>query len=179
MVLAGEGSVVGEGLDASVSAGDVVRVRRGHPLRIAASEGSMPTRLLIVSTPTTGQLKGSHVCALDPRASFLKAVESCEINRVANDPRDPSLSVVRVRLGAGQQTSPHRVDVNERYFVTRGVGFVDVGGVHRAVGPGDLVSIPKGVSQRITNTGPDKMEFYAICGSAFRKTDYHEVGADR
>ncbi len=179
VVLAGEGNVVGEGLDAAVRAGDVVRVRRGHPLRVAASEGSMPMRLLIVSTPTTGQLKGSHVCALDPHASFFKAVESCEINQVANDPRDPAVSVVRVRVEVDKGTAPHRVDVNERYFITRGTGFVEVGGVQREVGPGDLISIPKGVCQRISNTGEETMEFYAICASAFRKTDYHEVGGGR
>lgn len=175
VVLAGAGTVGGEGFGAGVGEGDVVRVRRGHRLEVEAE--ASPLRLLIIATTTTGQLGSSHLCKLDERVSFFKQVEGCEINQVANDARDPAVSVVRVRLGAGQQTSPHRVDVNERYFITRGVGFVEVGGVRREVGPGDLVSIPKGVSQRITNTGDDTIEFYAICASAFRKTDYHEVGA--
>ncbi|MEA3397575.1 MAG: cupin domain-containing protein, partial [Chloroflexota bacterium] len=45
----------------------------------------------------------------------------------------------------------------------------------RAVSPGDVVLIPPGVSQRISNTGAGDLMFLCICTPPFRPECYEDL----
>lgn len=175
VVVSGRGHASLGGVDAELSPGDVLRLRRSDELKLCAGGEGGGLRLLMISTPRLGRMKQSHVVKLDESRSFYKQVEGCEINQVANDPRDSAVSIVRARVGVGSRTSPHVVLVNERYFIAKGTGVAELGWSKHPVGPGDLVSIPHGARQLIRNSGTEPLEFYAICTNAFRKADYYEV----
>jgi mannose-6-phosphate isomerase-like protein (cupin superfamily) len=61
----------------------------------------------------------------------------------------------------------------ERYVILEGEGQVEIGGAEaRAVGPLDVIQIPPGESQRITNTGQRDLVFLAICTPRFKPDAY-------
>lgn len=100
--------------------------------------------------------------------------ERCHIIEVANDSGDEQLSIARARVEPGVSTAWHRLQgISERYLVVSGQGRVEVGEHAPApVGPGDVVRIPAGVAQRITNTGDEQLIFYAICTPRFTAEAY-------
>lgn len=100
--------------------------------------------------------------------------ERCFIVEVANDTGDPQLSIARARVEPGVTTAWHRLDgIDERYLIVSGHGQVEVGDLQPAlVGPGDVVRIPAGVAQRITNSGDQQLIFYAMCTPRFDASSY-------
>jgi mannose-6-phosphate isomerase-like protein (cupin superfamily) len=61
----------------------------------------------------------------------------------------------------------------ERYIIISGEGIVEIGGLPPTnVAPGDVVRIPAGVKQRITNTGTTDLVFFCVCTPPFRKEAY-------
>ena len=109
----------------------------------------------------------------DPSAEFFTD-ERCHILETWNDARDPDVSVARARVNPGVTTELHVLDgIVERYLVTQGTGEMELDGKPPvAVGPGDLVFIPAGVTQRVTNTGSADLIFYCICTPAWREGVY-------
>jgi mannose-6-phosphate isomerase-like protein (cupin superfamily) len=103
--------------------------------------------------------------------------EGCSILESWNDPADPEASIARARVVPGAATRPHRLKgVVERYLIVAGQGSVQVGdAASQAVGPGDVVVIPAGVSQRIANTGPADLVFYCICTPRFTPGCYEAL----
>ena len=106
--------------------------------------------------------------------------EGCYIIEVASDAEDEQLSIARARVLPGGTTAWHQLTgVTERYLMISGSGRVEVGDeLCEQVGPGDVVRIPAGVKQRITNTGKDDLIFYAICSPPFAKECYQNVEKD-
>lgn len=100
--------------------------------------------------------------------------ERCYITEVANDDGDTELSVALARIEPGITTAWHKLhDINERYLVISGEGRVELGGCEPVtIGSGDVVRIPAGTSQRITNTGRTDLLFYAVCTPPFRQESY-------
>lgn len=103
--------------------------------------------------------------------------EGCHINELSNAAGDPDLSVARARVGPGQTTRAHRLlDTVERYLIVEGTGVVEIdGGCLGEVGPGDLVVIPAGATQRIRCTGATDLVFYALCTPRFTRACYRDV----
>ena len=101
--------------------------------------------------------------------------ERCHIIEVANDEGDETLSVVRARVEPGVTTAWHWLDgIAERYLIVSGTGVVEVGDeTPAAVAAGDVVRIPPGVRQRITNTSATDLVFYALCTPRYRQSAYH------
>ena len=63
--------------------------------------------------------------------------------------------------------------VDERYLIVNGTGIVKVGILApQNVNPGDVVVIPAGVAQQITNIGNVDLIFYCICTPRFREDCY-------
>jgi mannose-6-phosphate isomerase-like protein (cupin superfamily) len=100
--------------------------------------------------------------------------ERCHIIEVANDSGDEHVSIARARVDAGVTTAWHRLnDISERYIILSGAGLVEVEGIEATqVGPGDVVRIPPGYAQRITNTGDQQLIFYAVCAPPFTEQAY-------
>lgn len=100
--------------------------------------------------------------------------EGCYISEVANDTGDEHISIARARVKPGTTTAWHKlIDVTERYIIVAGQGRVEIGkdkwvGVEK----GDVVRIPAGTRQRISNIGEIDLVFYAVCTPPFYKECY-------
>jgi mannose-6-phosphate isomerase-like protein (cupin superfamily) len=105
--------------------------------------------------------------------------ERCWILESWNTPDDPKLSIARARVEPGVATAWHAVEgTEERYLIVSGTGSVEVGELSPAdVTPGDVVFIPAGMRQRITNTGPSDLVFYALCTPRFDQKAYRDLDA--
>ena len=109
----------------------------------------------------------------DPAQEFYTP-ERCYILELSNSADDEALSIARARVEPGVTTAFHKVvETAERYVILSGEGLVDLEGQDpEAVGMGDVVLIPPGAEQRITNTGDTDLVFLALCTPRFRQERY-------
>jgi len=103
--------------------------------------------------------------------------ERCHILELSNSPLDPGVSIARARVEAGVTTARHRLDgIDERYVMIAGKGRVEIGDHPPAdVGPGDVVRIPAGAVQSITNLGQEDLVFLCICDPRWDRACYEDV----
>lgn len=106
--------------------------------------------------------------------------ERCYITEWLNSSEDEAASIARARIERGVTTRWHRLrGVTERYVILEGCGRVEVGRLDpETVGPGDVVIIPPGVRQRITNKGDSDLLFLAICTPRFEEAIYEDIEGD-
>ena len=105
--------------------------------------------------------------------------ERCFIRELVNDKSIPDFSLAETRVEPGVRTELHSLAVREWYVITLGAGLMEVGdATPRDVGPGDIVIIPAGVSQRITNTGDVDLVFQCVCLPRFTADAYESLEAD-
>ena len=106
-----------------------------------------------------------------------ETAERCFIMEVSGLAEDDQASIARARVAPGTTTAWHRLKgVAERYLIVSGSGRVSVQGVEPTdVGPGDVVRIPVGIPQRITNIGSTDLIFYCICTPPFRGECYESL----
>ena len=118
----------------------------------------------------------SAVLRPSPDMEFYTA-ERCHILEMSNSTADEQLSIARARVEPGVSTAFHSVrDTAERYVVLEGQGEVEIGKKSpEPVRAGDVVLIPPGMSQRITNTGSEDLIFLAICTPRFRIENYRDT----
>lgn len=104
--------------------------------------------------------------------------ERCFILELSNSDADDKMSIARARVEPGVTTQLHRlVGVEERYLVVAGRGRMEVGELEpREVGPGDVVLIPAGVAQRITNIAEEDLVFLCVCTPRFFPECYEALG---
>ncbi len=109
-------------------------------------------------------------------AKEFRTEERCFIFESLNGSND-CLSVARARVQPGITTHWHAVNGTvERYIVAEGKGRVEVGDLESEdVGAGDVVLIPAGVRQRITNTGSTDLVFYCVCTPPFEQKNYQDL----
>lgn len=102
--------------------------------------------------------------------------ERCFILERWNDASDIDVSLARARVEPGVTTALHSLSVDERYVVLRGRGRMEVEGLAPTpIGSGDVVLVPAGQRQRVTNTGDDDLIFLCICTPRFEPRHYrHE-----
>lgn len=101
--------------------------------------------------------------------------EGCFILEMSNSETDPDVSIARARVRPGVTTQWHRLTgVSERYVILEGHGRMETGDAEPSeLGPGDVVHIPAGVSQRITNlSNSSDLIFLAICSPRFQAECY-------
>ena len=112
----------------------------------------------------------------DPGSEF-PTDERCAVLESWNRPQDAAASIARARVAPGVATRAHRLrGVVERYVIVEGQGAVVVGeAAEKSVGPGDVVVIPAGVSQRIRNPGPGDLVFYCVCTPRFTPDCYESL----
>jgi mannose-6-phosphate isomerase-like protein (cupin superfamily) len=115
----------------------------------------------------------SGVVRTDPAQEFYTP-ERCHILELSNSADDAALSIARARVEPGISTAFHKVvDTAERYVILAGEGIVELEGREpEPVGVGDVVLIPPGAGQRITNTGDADLVFLALCTPRFRQERY-------
>lgn len=112
----------------------------------------------------------------DPNSEFMTP-EECRILETWNDGSDSAVSIARARVAAGVTTRLHRLrTVDERYVILEGTGVARVGGLAPStVRPGDVVVIPAGTSQQISNEGDGDLVFYCICTPRFSPECYEAL----
>jgi len=89
---------------------------------------------------------------------------------------DEKVSIARARVKPGFSTKTHHLEgVQEIYLITEGIGKVQVGNVKPSeVTVGDVIVIPAGISQKITNIGKTDLIFHCICTPAFTQSCYFD-----
>ena len=101
--------------------------------------------------------------------------EGCYIIEHSNTDADPGLSIAQARVPPAITTAWHYLSgTDERYLILEGEGIVEIEGVPpAAVRDGDVVLIPAGRRQRITNSSKHAdLLFLALCTPAFREENY-------
>jgi len=103
--------------------------------------------------------------------------EGCYILELLNTAQDEALSVARATVKPGTVTRWHALDgIVERYVVIAGTGRVEVGNdPPTEVYPGDVVLIPAGVRQRISNLADGDLVFLALCTPRFTLEKYQDL----
>lgn len=103
--------------------------------------------------------------------------EGCHIRELYNREADKRISIAHARVSPGVTTKFHRLQgIDEYYVIISGKGRVDVGDEPpQDVSPGDVVVIPPGYKQRITNTGADDLIFLCCCAPKFDKEQYESL----
>ncbi|MEW8505121.1 MAG: cupin domain-containing protein [Candidatus Thiodiazotropha sp.] len=103
--------------------------------------------------------------------------EGCFINELSNHVGDGALSIARARVEPGVRTRLHRLNTStERYCIISGAGEVEIEGLPaQQVEAGDVVLIPPGRSQRISNNGEVDLVFIALCTPRFESGDYVDL----
>lgn len=102
--------------------------------------------------------------------------ERCYIRERLNNQQLPQLSVADCRVLPGVTTELHRLLVDEWYLIIEGQGEVEIdGSMPVAVAVGDTVVIPRGSSQRISNTGSVDLLFECVCVPRFTTPCYEAL----
>jgi len=103
--------------------------------------------------------------------------ERCFIKELSNSDSDAALSIAQARVLPGVTTRWHRLkDTTERYVLLSGTGRVEIGTLPaQVVTAGDVVLIPPGCRQRITNVGREDLLFLAICSPRFHVAAYEDL----
>ena len=106
-----------------------------------------------------------------------KTEEQCHIVELNNSPADEDCSIARARVTPGVTTSLHSLKgIVERYVILSGVGEVKINGqAGQMVAAYDIVNIPQGVSQKITNKGTEDLIFLCICTPRFKQESYESI----
>jgi len=117
-----------------------------------------------------------QIAKSDPSKEFFSQQERCHIVETWRSP-DDMMSIARARVEPGVTTAWHALDgVTERYIIAAGSGRMEVGDLPPAeVGPGDVVFIPAGVRQRISNTGAGDLVFDCVCTPPFTPACYRDL----
>lgn len=101
--------------------------------------------------------------------------ERCFILEQWNHASDDDVSIARARVEPGVTTALHSLSVHERYVVIRGQGRMEVEGLAPTpIESGDVVLVPAGNKQRVTNTGEDDLIFLCICTPRFEPRHYRD-----
>lgn len=117
---------------------------------------------------------GADIKAKIVRDKSLKENLTSERCFVVENYSDELVSVARARVKPGITTIAHHLKgATEIYLIARGRGKVKVGNLPLTeVNAGDVVVIPAGFSQRITNIGKTDLVFHCICTPRFTQDCY-------
>jgi len=106
----------------------------------------------------------------------IRTGERCYITELVNDETWPEFSIARTRVEPGVTTQLHELSVHEIYVIESGTGLMTVGNDGSfPVGPGEIVTIPKHVSQRIENTVTSDLLFLCVCAPKFSQECYKSL----
>ena len=103
--------------------------------------------------------------------------EGCYITEWWNEIQDNDVSIARARVRPGQTTRKHALKKTvERYLILQGQGLVSIGAEPpRPVKENDVVLIPAGTSQSISNSSSEDLVFLAVCTPRFKKENYQAI----
>ena len=108
------------------------------------------------------------------KAKSLKEYSTPERCSLFENYSDDKVSIARARVKSGVTTAAHHLkEATEIYLITSGHGKVFVGDLQPTeVSAGDVVVIPAGISQKITNIGKKDLVFHCISTPRFTAECY-------
>jgi mannose-6-phosphate isomerase-like protein (cupin superfamily) len=100
---------------------------------------------------------------------------------IAENFGDKDISIARATVKPGITTKAHHLKkIQEIYIITAGEGKVTFCGLESTnVNVGDVIVIPPGESQKITNTGQTDLVFYCVCTPRFTEDCYFDDEAEK
>ncbi len=103
--------------------------------------------------------------------------ENCHITELCNSDADAGCSIARARVAPGVTTRLHCLErTTERYVIISGTGQVTLGtAAATPVQAFDVVHIPAGIAQQISNTGSEDLVFLCVCTPRFRQENYRDL----
>jgi mannose-6-phosphate isomerase-like protein (cupin superfamily) len=115
------------------------------------------------------------------KANILNEYLTPERCYIAENCSYPAVSIARARVKPGVTTVAHHLkQVDEYYIITRGKGRVTFAGLAPTeVAVGDVIVIPAGASQKITNIGKTDLVFYCVCTPRFTEACYFSDEAQK
>jgi mannose-6-phosphate isomerase-like protein (cupin superfamily) len=132
------------------------------------------THLIIPILTNIKVVKGAYMKPKIVKAKSLTEYSTPERCLLYESYSDDKVSIARARVKPGVTTVAHHLKgATEIYIITRGRGKVKVGDLQPTeVAAGDVVVIPAGVSQKITNTGKTDLVFQCVCTPRFTPDCY-------
>jgi mannose-6-phosphate isomerase-like protein (cupin superfamily) len=103
--------------------------------------------------------------------------ERCTINELLNQASDTDCSIAKASVAPGVTTQLHAVkNTIERYIILEGEAKVVINhSPAEHVGYLDIVTIPAGQSQKITNCGQSELIFLCVCSPRFEQKNYQNL----
>eukprot|EP01121_Diplochlamys_sp_Union-15-3_P022578 TRINITY_DN9668_c0_g1_i1.p1 TRINITY_DN9668_c0_g1~~TRINITY_DN9668_c0_g1_i1.p1 ORF type:complete len:125 (+),score=19.31 TRINITY_DN9668_c0_g1_i1:31-405(+) len=101
--------------------------------------------------------------------------EKIQVKELLNINQWPSVSIAKCTLKSGKCTNLHKLTVDEFYTILQGKGKMRVDNQVKDVIEDDVVTVPSGTPQQITNTGDIDLVFTVTCIPAFRPECYANV----
>ena len=89
-----------------------------------------------------------------------------------NDETIPGFSLARCRVAPGVTTQLHSLSVDEWYVIESGEGRMQLDSQEKDLSAGAIVQIPRGVNQRIYNSGAQDLIFFCVCTPRFTPEAY-------
>jgi mannose-6-phosphate isomerase-like protein (cupin superfamily) len=95
---------------------------------------------------------------------------------IAENFSDKDVSIARATVKPDVTTKAHHLKkIQEIYIITAGEGKVAFSDLEPTmVSAGDVIVIPAGASQKITNTGKTDLVFYCVCTPKFTEDCYFD-----
>ncbi|MEE8410451.1 MAG: SDR family NAD(P)-dependent oxidoreductase, partial [Myxococcota bacterium] len=116
----------------------------------------------------------ARVIMRDPSKTF-HFKEGIDVTELYNTPDNSRVSLAETQTAPGVTSALHELDVHEVQRVVSGSGVVELDGKKTPVGPGDVIVIPKGTEQRVTNTGDEPLVIDCVCTPRFTEEVYHHL----
>lgn len=103
--------------------------------------------------------------------------EKCFITEILNSEDYPDVSVAQVTVKVGVTTVLHKlIETDEKYYILKGIGEMEIDGkIVGNVQSGEMIIIPRNITQRIKNIGSDDLVFLCICTPRFEFNNYEAV----
>ena len=115
------------------------------------------------------------------KADALKPYLTPERCYIAENFSDKDVSIAIATVKPRVTTKAHHLKgIQEIYIITAGEGKVTFSNSEpRLVNTGDVIVIPAGASQKITNTGQTDLVFYCVCTPRFTEACYFDDEAEK
>jgi mannose-6-phosphate isomerase-like protein (cupin superfamily) len=81
-----------------------------------------------------------------------------------------SLALITHPAGTAARAHHHTV-ADEVYFVRAGQGHIELDGVTRPIGPGDIIEIHPGQRHKVWNDGPGDLDLIVTCAPAYQVSE--------
>ena len=120
--------------------------------------------------------KARHIFKTNKAAEFPTG-ERCHIIEILSQSANKPFSIARARVEPGVTTQLHALEgIDEAYYILSGKAQVEIDGLSQGIlNEGDIVSIPKNLSQRVTNIGENDLIFLCICSPPFEESKYRNL----